>query len=313
MSNPALNKLTAFGFQLQDTEGTEASNSVLWVPFNDSLDFKLRTNMEPYRQADYNDYIHLIYSTGQWFEGGIPISLVPDAAVLTPLFQWITTRTSYNQGKFASVYIYDTTRGMRSAVDVKIREAAFRFEKGGLVRLDLQCVGKKPGSATPAIDYPAGRRTGPFLWRETQVNLNKGGASLTECFDIEGAEVRVDNLMEDAAAGLRITDTNGQHPQKLYNVGGINCTGSFSRDFLDTGVLDMFKAQANDTFGTTYDAQVSFVMARGAVTATLTVNRLQFTDHSADPNGSNEGRLVEEVPWQGLGSDDGVTAPITLA
>lgn len=312
MPNPALNKLTAFGFQLQTEEGTEASDSVLWVPFNDSLDFKLRTNMEPYRQGDYNDYIHLIYSTGQWYEGGIPISLIPDAAVLTPLFQWITTRDSYNQGKFASVFIYDTTRGMKSAVDVKVREATFRFEKGGLVRLDIQCVGKKPGSATPTINYPAGRRTGPFLWRETQVDLNKGGASLTETTDIESAEVRLDNIVEDAAAGLRITDTNGQYPQKMYNVGGINCTGSFSRDFIDTGIYDVLLSQANDVFGSTYDAQVRFVMARGGVTATLTVSRLQFTDYAADPNGTNEGRIAEDVSWQGLGSEDGATAPVTL-
>lgn len=312
MSNPALNKLTAFGFQVQDDEGTEASNSILWVPFNDTLDFKLRTNMEPYRQGDYNDYLHLIYSTGQWFEGGLPISLIPDATVIAALFSWITTRDSYNQGKFASCYIFDTTRRFRSAIDVKVQEATFRFEKGGLVRLDLQCVGKKPGTATPTISYPAGRRTGPFLWRETQVDLNTGGSSLAENVDIESAEVRINNFVEDAAAGMRITDTNGQYPQKLYNVGGIDCTGSFSRDFLDTAVYDAFRAQAGNTFGTTYDAQVRFVMARGGVSATLMVNRLQFTDHSADPNGTNEGRLVEDVPWQGLGSDDGETAPVTL-
>lgn len=312
-STPTLNKLTAFGFQLQDAEGIEKNNAVLWVPFNDTLDFKLRTNMEPYRQSDYNDYLHLIYSTGQWFEGGLPISLIPDAAVLTPLFQWITKEGSYNQGLFASCYIYDTARTIRAAMDVKVREATFRFEKGGVVRLDLQCVGKKPGTGTPTISYAAGRRTGPFLWRETQVYLNTGGASLTENVDIEGAEVRIDRLLEDAAAGLRITGTNGQYPQKLYNLGGINCTGSFSRDFLNSAVYDTYLAQANDIFGTTYDAQVRFVMTRGGVTATLTVNRLQFTDHTADPNGSNEGRIVEDVQWQGLGSDDGATAPVTLA
>jgi len=313
MSYPALEKLTAFGFQLQTEEGTEVADDVLWVPFNDALDFKLQTNMEPYRQGDYNDYLHLMFSTGQWFEGGVPVSLIPDVTVLTDLFAWITTRDSYNQGKWASVYMYDTTRGIRSVVDVKVREATFRFEKGGIVRLDLALVGKKPGTESPTISFAEGRRTGPFLWRETQVSLNTGGASLTETVDIEAAEVRIDNMVEEPAEGLRITDSNGQYPQKLYNVGAINCTGSFSRDFLDTSVYDAYKSQAGNTFGTTYDAQVQFILTRGAVSATLTVNRLQYTEYAADPSGTNEGRITEEVSWQALGSDDGSTAPLTLS
>ena len=314
-STPTLNKHTALGFQLQPLEGTEVSDDILWVPFNSTLDFKIKTNRTQYRQADYSDYLHLLYSEGTWFEGGAPITLIPDATVITALHTWITARDSYNQGRFASVFMYDDARGIRAAMDVKVTEAMYRFEKGGLVGLELNLLGKKPGAASPAVNMPTARRTGPFLWKETAVTFDYGGVgALAATVDIESAEVRIDNHVEGAAEGMRITATSGQYPQKLYNIAGIDCTGSFSRDFLDSNVYDQFVLAAEDDFDTDTDGGIQFVMTRGGVTATLLVNRFQYIgDHGGDPSGSNEGRMVDSVEWQGLGNDAGTVAPLTLS
>lgn len=311
MAGPTLEKHTAFGFQIQSAEGSEVYDSVLWVPFNDTLDFKLRTNRTPYRQADYNDYLHMLYSGGIWAEGGAPVSFIPDATVWAALKSWLMDRDAYNQGKFASVYIYDTARGIRAFKDVKVREFAFRFTRGEPVRLDLQLVGKGPGSGNPTPDL-SGRRIGPFLWKETVVEIDYGGlGSMSVSVDIEGAEVRGDNMIHTPEEGMRITSTvNG--PVRLYNIGGQNVTGSFTRDFVDSTVYDIFVALGSDDFGTTYDGQLKFTLTRGGVSAEILVNRFQLTDHAADPAGTNEGRIVETVEWQGLGSTDGATAPLTL-
>jgi len=307
-----LEKHCAFGFQIQDVEGTEKSDNVLWVPFRDTLDFKLQINKEEYRQADYNDYLHLLYSSGVWFEGGAPITLVPDATLWSSLMSWIQDRDSYNQGKFASVYMYDPVRGIRSVVDVKVREAAIAFEKGGPVTLELSLLGKRPGSATPEVSMHT--RVGPYLWKETAVTIDVGGVgSLSSTVDIESAEVRLDEHVEDAAEGLRITATNGQYPQKLYNVAGESCTGSLSRDFVDSSIYDVFESLADNNFSTDYDASIQFVMSRGGITATVLVNRMQWTTHTGDPGGTNEGRIPESLEWIGLGSDDGTTGPVTLS
>ena len=313
MSDPALDKHTAFGFQVQDDEGTEVNDTVIWTPFNDRLDFKLRTNRTVYRQADYNDYIHLLYSSGIWSEGGAPISLIPDATMWASLIVWLQTRDAYNQGKWASVYLYDTTIGIRAFMDVKVREFNFRFTRGEPVRLDLQLVGKKPGTGTP-IPTLTGRRLGPYLWKETEVQLDMGnaGGSLAVTVDIESAELRGDNMIHSPEEGLRITDSNGAYPQKLYNIGGMNVTGSFSRDFLDTTAYATYVALGTSDFAATYDASVQFLMTR-VTTATALVNRMQLMEHAADYAGSNEGRLVESVDWQGLGSTTGADAPLTLS
>lgn len=306
-----LEKRTAFGFQIQGSKGSEISTDVLWVPFNDNLDFKLRTNPTDYRQADYNDYLHLMYSSGVWAEGGIPMSCNPDATVITSLLSWIQTRDTYNQGKWASVFLYDPVRGTRAFMDVKVREAVFRFTKGEPVRLDLQLVGLSDGADSPTVVMD--NREGPFLWWETAVTYDYGGAgSLSSTVDIEAAEVRIDNMLHDPADGLRITDTS-IHPQQLYNIGDIDCSGSFSRDFLDSNVYTAWINQASAPFITTYDGGIQFILTRGGASITILVNRFQYTDHDAPYAGSNEGRVVEAAEWRGLGSDDGATAPITLS
>lgn len=321
MGNPTLEKHTAFGFQIQAEEGTAISDNVLWCPFNDTLDFKLQGNREVYRQADMNDYLHLIYSTGVWFAGGAPIILQPVAGTLDAMIDWLTTRDSYNQAKWASCYLYDDARGLRGVMDAKIREATIRLAKGTPVALELQIAAKKPTTEAPT---PTVTDTGgPYLWRETTFDIDFGGAgSMSTIIDIEASDIRIDENLEDPAEGLRLTAAQGHFPQKLYNIGMYEATGSFSRDFLDTAVYDVWKAlcgadpaDANDVpldFSTSVDAQINYLLSRGGISFNLLVNRCQYMDHSADPAGSNVGRIVEAVEWQALGSDDGNTAPITL-
>jgi hypothetical protein len=305
----ALNKHSLFGFQIQESEGVQASNAIIWTPFNDTMDFSRKATLEMYSQADGTDYNHLMFNSGQWYDGAAPIALIPTSGTIAALIDWIQTRDAYNQGKFATVYLYQRDTGVNQAiVDTKVRTATFRFEKRRPVMLSLDLVGKTPGT-TPAVGVCD--TGGPYLWSEAVVTQDLDIGSLSETVDMETIEVTIDNKVQDATEGMRIT--SGVTPAHIYNTGDINCTGRFTVDYTDATLFNLFTQQLNYDFSIEGDVQLNIALARSAISLNLLVNRLKFTEWRGNPNGTNDGIIPQEITWQGLGSDDGTVPPITLS
>lgn len=312
---PGLSKHTAFGFQLQTVEGTEASDDVLWIPVDGTVDLKKRGNRTFPRQADYQEGQHLHYSAGEWADGSVPFTLVPDATVLADLMEWIVDRDSYNQGALATVYKYyerGNTGVYESFIDCKVREATISLEKGRPVGLSLSVVGRKPGVATPTVTMKT--ITGPFLWKETEVKASYGGEVLAKVLDIERAEIRIDNRVEDPGEGLRLVSDSdgGTYPVHIYNLAAAEITGSLTRDFITDAISTAFSQQVGDDFGSTYDAALKFTLARSGVSMVVDVNRVQWMEPGPDFPGDNETRLTQDVEWRSLWEDTATSPTAAL-
>lgn len=304
---PALNKHTLFGFALQSTEGTAITTGLTWIPTTDRTDFAFQGNIQDFRQADYTNYQHLVYSSGAWWEGGWPISLQPVDGSLTNLVTWITSRPHYNQGRFATVVLDDSLQA-RYAYDVKVATATFSFRKGEPINCTLQLIGKRTGSSCTLSTPNTG---GPYLWSDTAVTTGDYGDTLSSDVNFESLEITIDNHVEAAEEGFRLTAAN--YPTRLYNIAGIDCFGSFDRDYVDTTWYDGYIAQIAAPFATTSNAAITAVLTRGGQALTFTMPRVIQKMVRREPDGSNEGRIVEGIDFKALGSDDGNTAPITLS
>ena len=313
---PGLSKHTAFGFQLQTTEGTAVSSNVLWIPVDATVDFKHRGNRTYPRQADYVEGEHLHYSAGEWWQGAVPFILVPDATVLPDLLEWILDRDSYNQGAIATVYKYhiagSTGATWESVIDCKVQECTIGLEKGRPVSLALTVVGRKPGVATPAVSMAT--VTGPFLWKECQLQAAYGGGALATVIDIERTEIRINNRVEDPGEGLRLVSDadGGQYPQHIYNTAAAEISGSLTRDYVSAAISTAFGNQVADDFGSTYDGELTFTLVRGGVSLLLEAHRVQWEDPGPDFPGDNESRLTQDVGWKALWQNTAVTPNAAL-
>jgi len=287
-------------------EGTEASDNVLWVPVDATVDFRKRGNRTYPRQADYVEGEHLHYSAGQWAEGSVPFILVPDATVLPDLLEWIVDRDSYNQSTLATVYKYYERGGTgvwESYIDCVVRECTIGLEKGRPVSLALSVVGRKPGVAEPTVSMAT--VTGPFLWKECALQISLGGEALATTLDIERTEIRINNMVDDPADGLRLVSgaDGGQYPQHIYNHAAAEITGSLTRDFVSDALNSAYDSQVADDFGSTNDGELTFTLARSGVSLLIEAHRVQWDDPGPDFPGDNASRITQDAGWHALWED----------
>lgn len=292
----ALSKEGYFGFGLQTQKGAYVAPTT-WLPLVGKESVEKKWNFALMNMADNNDFQSKYLSAGQWAEGEIPVPLIP--GVVTDLLSWIQTRDADNQGVFASVLI-DCVNTVKKITDAKVRRATFSFVKGQPVQVVLDVVALSLESGSPAT--PSMPLAAPYIFREAQVQLAKGGGGLAGDINCERIDIVVDNVLEDPADGLRLAYTDT--PQQLYNLSGIRCYGAFDRDFVDSAVYDDFLA------GT--EAGLTISLSRGAASCMLTLPRLLYTADNVGLPGSNDARIVEGVQFVALGSIDGQTPPITL-
>ena len=305
----ALNKHVCVGFQIQDAEGSQKSNAIIWTAFNDSFDFDVNPNVTELDQADNRAYPHSSYTTGVWFEGRYPLSFAPDAGTLAALIDWIQTRDVYQQGKFASVYrVHRDTGSVSASKDVKVGRARFEFRKSGPVMCSLDLIGKSEATA-PGLSAPS--PTGPYLWGEVGVSAGWGGGLISDT-NFEALTIEIDNHVEPPADGMRITD-DGFNPTRLYNDAGQTCSGSITRDNIVGSLLrTLWYSQVNNLYGSTYDSALTVVVGRGATGLTLTIPRFQIRTLRENPTGRRTGRIPQEIDWFAL-QNDALAAPITLS
>jgi hypothetical protein len=135
------------------------------------------------------------------------------------------------------------------------------------------------------------------------VQIAHGGGALAEDVACEQIRIVIENMLEDAAEGLRLVAS--KNPQHLYNLSGVRCRGAVSRDFTDSALYA--------DFATGQEAALSVQLTRGASTASISLPRVLYTESDMGLPGSHEQRIVESVQFVALGSVDGLTAPVTLA
>lgn len=298
----ALAQEGAFGFGLQTQKGTRVAPTV-WLPLmhgagapSDTL--RWQKNYVTLDMADHNEYESRYYSVGEWAEGKLTVPLVPGA--LTALLSWVQDRDADGQGKWASLVV-DCVNEVKQVTDAKVRRMVLEFAKGQPVICTLEIAALKMESGTtPSVTMPT---AAPYLYREATVQLAKGGGALAEDVDCERVRLVIDNMVDDPAEGLRLT--NSQYPQQLYNVGGVRCRGTISRDFVDNAIYADFAAGE--------EAALALDLVRGASTASVTVPRVLYTESELGLPGSHEQRIVETVQFVALGSLDGLTPPVVLA
>ena len=292
-----------FGFGLQTEKDTYVAPTT-WLPLiewetQSAADtVAKRLNYQILNQADQRDYQSRYYSAGEWAEGRLRVPVIP--GVLTNLLSWIQTRDSSNQGKWASVLV-DCVNAVKKLTDAKVATATFDLVKGRPVTCELAIVALDEALGThPTPTMPV---AAPYIYSEAEVQLEVGGGGLAADVHCERMQIVVDNLLEAPEDGLRLEPNPG--PSELYNLSGIRCTGYFDRDFVDSEVYEDF---ANGT-----ESALTITLTRGANVATLTLPRLLHTQGDVQLPGRHDRRIVQRVEFVALGSEDGLTPPITLA
>lgn len=302
---PALNKHAKFLFAVQADEGTQASSGFTAVPFSGTLDFELQGNLTEFRQSDGSEYMHLMYSSGAWYEGSAPVVVSPGMGAMTNLMNWIFNRdASNNQADFATCYVIDDV-GVRSAVDVKVSECTITLRKGEPVTFALTLIGKGAADDTEPGTYNMDTG-GPYLFSDVTIKTADYNSSTVADDNFESMELRIDGGVDDGADGLRLT--NSVNPVRLYNTTAIQMTGSFERDYItgeDGGqaYIDGLKSAVNNPFSTTGDLAVDIILSRNANELQFNMPRLKVTEVSQPIEGSDEGRQVQNVSFRALASD----------
>ncbi len=297
----ALGHEGAFGFALQTTKGMFVAPDN-WLPLMDggrgaADTVALRSNYVPLDMADMRAFQTAYYSAGAWVEGALRFPLVPGA--VSDLLDWIQARDSDNQGKWASAVI-DCVHTVKKITDLKVRRATFDCALGKPVMCTLEVVGLAMATGvTPTAVMPT---EPPYLFREATVELATGGTPGLDG-NCEQLRIVVDTCLEEAEKGMRLTPSSG--PQELYNLAGLRAWGSLNRDFVDSAVYADFVA------GT--EAALAVTLQRGAATAEISLPRMLHVADGLGLPGSHERRIVEEVEFLALGSEDGTTAPAVLA
>jgi hypothetical protein len=296
----ALAQEGAFGLALQTQQGTYVAPSV-WLPLMSRGErgetLKWRKNYVTLDMADTNDFASRYFSTGEWVEGQITVPLIPGS--LTALLSWIQDRDQDNQGKWASLVV-DCVNEVKQVTDAKVRRATISMVKGEPVMCTLDVLALKMQHGTPAAaTMPT---AAPYLYREAGVEIASGGGALEEDVACEQIRIAISNMVEDAAEGLRLV--SGVNPRHLYNLAGVRCQGELSRDFVDSALYADFAAGQ--------EAALRVELTRGASTATLSLPRVLYTESDLGLPGSHEQRIVETVKFLGLGSVDGLAAPVVL-
>jgi len=292
----------AFGFGLQNAKGAYAEPTT-WLPLMASGErgsadtVGLKRNYVTLDLADHNSFESKYYSAGEWVEGELHFPLVPGA--LTALLSWIQTRDASGQGKWASILI-DCINEVKQVTDAKIKRATFDFVRGEPAMCTLEIAGLQidHGSRpTPTMPTAA-----PYMYSEATVEIAKGGEALSEDANCERVRIVIDNVLEDPAAGLRLTPSAA--PATLYNLAGVRCWGAFSPDFMDNCIyMDLCAGQ---------EAAIGITLARGNTTATISLPRVLYTGSDLGLPGSHERRIVEKVDFLALGSVEGLTPPVVL-
>ncbi len=298
----ALSKEGYFGFGLQSVKGSYVSPDN-WLPLMDwgsrrADTVQLQNNYVALDLADSQDYQSKYFSAGQWAEGSLRFPLIP--GMLTDLLAWIQDRDDDNQGMWASALI-DCVYEVKKLTDMKVQRARIDLVKGEPVMcsLDVAALKLEAGSATtPSIPTAA-----PYVFREATVELATGGGALAEDINCEKIRIVIDNLVEEPAEGMRLVSAAA--PVQLYNLSGVRCWGALSRDFVDNDVYGDFAS------GT--EAALAIELARGAVSATISLPRILYVADDLGLPGSHEKRIVEKVDFLALGSVDGETAPVILS
>jgi hypothetical protein len=291
----------AFGFALQTEKGTFVTPDN-WLPLMDgghgaADTVALRKNYAPLDLADMRAYQTEYFSPGQWVEGALRFPLVPGA--LSDLLDWIQARDDDNQGQWASAVI-DCAHAVKKITDLKVRRAILDCVVGEPVLCTLEVVGlTMEAGTTPTVAMPT---EPPYLFREATVELAVGGTPGLDG-NCERLRVVVDTCLEEPEKGLRLTPSSG--PMELYNLAGLRAWGSLSRDFVDSAVYADFLA------GT--EAALTVTLQRGAAAAEISLPRLVHVTDALGLPGSHERRIVEEVEFLALGSDDGTTPPVVLS
>lgn len=313
---PALSKHTIVGFNVQSAYGTGAKTDINWCPYNGQLTFGRAGENEVFEQADYTDWEHEVVPTGDFAEGDIPITLRGDDSFLDDLVTILSTRDSYNQATWFSVFLAEEVAGtlrIEAWQDCKVRTATFEMRKGSPVGLNLNCVGRKEwtghGVTAPTIGSGWGV---PFLWSvaavKTQWNL---AGSYTAITDAENLTLTLNENLEDPREGMRLgQDLN---PYRLWNIGSLGAEVTLGNDFTTLQWYNAYTShlQSGPDYGD-YELGMQLLFT-GTASLTVTMPRIAIRRRPRSYPGSSKGRQTEDISLIALGSRDGTTAAVTLA
>ncbi len=310
----AMNKHVQFGFGIQDAQGQVKTTGLTWLPLRGTTGLNDNPNMQVIDQADSYEYERLPYPGGIWVEGGINVSPIPGS--MANLLTWIQERDSYNQGKYATVVLYDQMY-QRQYQDVKVETATFRLTAGEPLSLELACRGIRPYTST-TISLNTVDTGGPFLWPEAVVQVdwdNTGTVHASAETTIRELEFTIENSVLSGEEGLALNSSF--YPAYLWNTAALKCTGRFTRWYMPSATeandpYTRWLAQMTSVFSNTHKAMMTTTLTRGGSTLTLAIADMRFETVTQEPAGSREGMIMQEVTFRCL-SADGATAPIVLS
>jgi len=295
-------KRTKLGFALQNSEGediTAAGSFTVWrLPEAESL-----SEDPAYSFLDWADgvqYQNHYLREVQSVSGSLTLWPIPGGS--SDLIDWIITRDSDGQGKWATIAVeFVTTR--RKFRDCKCASARLEFTGSGTPMWRMDVTGKFGDTGVDLTSEDAVTTT-PYEKHESYIEMKTGGGAYATTNAVHNVTIEIDNQIESAGDGATV---NKQlYPQYLAN--GIQLvTGTFDRRFIDAAVYnDFLNGQ---------EAALKIVCERSAVgTVTLELPRIVYTGQALHAGGDASQTIIEEgVPFTALSSADGTTAPITIA
>ena len=318
----SLGKYGKVGWQIQSGKGVEADGtSVTWVPMADRPTFKRSVNQEVFRPGDRHHDVVWTYPSHHNWAGGLPIYLVPGAC--TDIITLLQTRNSYNQARWMTVWKVQRNR-VEVAMDVKIRTAEFTLANMGPIRVNLDLAGLSDGTNKTPAGYASAiagsSSTACYLSREITMTYATGDdddlvAGAATDYNIKSVRLTIDELVEDAAEGLRFNGSFDGY--QLYNTGSPVITGSIERDHVSPQLYNAYLRQgsargAGEWYNDTNDGYLQVDVARGGSSITLECPRIRYIDYEDGMLGTTVGVQTESVNFQALGSLDGTIPAITL-
>lgn len=316
---PALSKHTIWGFALQtdfDVPNTTPGD-INWWSYDNTLTYGQAGGNELFDVSDMKDSPSEALSTGDWGAGDIGFPLYADATRLNDLVEWISTRNSYNQPTYASLYLVSMIGGsyvVEGWQDVAVAQAQLELRARAVVRVTLSLLGRKE-QIPCSVSYPAAPELGvPYNFNavSVQANWNEGGYEGDT--SIMSATIVHDNMLAPAEDGF--TFAGSLNPTYLEADGGYRATLDLEKKFLNSTWFTAFKSHLRSAGYITGDGKVnlglSFIIT-GTSTLTVELPELLLNDHPRNWPSGTASRIPETMRAAALRSRDGATAPIDWA
>jgi len=281
----------AFAIQTNMATVNVTASDYVFVPLTSDESVKTNPNLSFDVGVEGFPGPNKFYSQGKIVEGGLPITMVPGATA--DLVDWLITRDSDGQGKFATVII-NTAIKRRRIIGCKIDTARLVFENRSLLSADLTILGVEEDANTSPALTPSWAVQNPYMFADCSLII---GGSADKTFN--RVELTVNNHVDRDCFRLNGTGK----PEVFWNLGGPDCEGTFERDAVDSTIYDAFLAYTPGSMKLT----ASRTIGLDTYSVEFEMKKIIYTDSGLAAKGQRNARNTNTGTFTAMHGVDGET------